>query len=109
MVREGTEGAGVKELQARLNREHPAYSKLAEDGIFGPATEAVVREFQHRRADGHRHGRPRHTGETGALVTGKHAVAAAPVLPEPNDPRLCARDVVGYRTALFPRSGGVPH
>jgi peptidoglycan hydrolase-like protein with peptidoglycan-binding domain len=44
----GDEGDGVKELQARLNRDYPAYSNLTEDGIYGPATEAVVREFQRR-------------------------------------------------------------
>ncbi|WP_372939454.1 peptidoglycan-binding protein [Mycolicibacterium sp.] len=41
-------GDRVKALQERLNRDYPAYSDLAEDGEFGPLTEAVVREFQRR-------------------------------------------------------------
>jgi peptidoglycan hydrolase-like protein with peptidoglycan-binding domain len=44
----GSRGDDVKQLQALLNRDYPAYSKLAEDGIFGPQTEAVIREFQRR-------------------------------------------------------------
>ncbi|ACI06243.1 endolysin [Mycobacterium phage Brujita] len=41
-------GERVKALQARLNRDYPAYSDLDEDGEFGPLTEQVVREFQRR-------------------------------------------------------------
>ncbi|AWN02628.1 lysin A [Mycobacterium phage Xavia] len=41
-------GERVKALQARLNRDYPAYSDLDEDGEFGPLTEQVVREFQSR-------------------------------------------------------------
>ncbi|WP_144721262.1 N-acetylmuramoyl-L-alanine amidase [Cellulosimicrobium sp. TH-20] len=44
----GCKGEDVKALQRRLNRDYPAYSKLAVDGSFGPAVEAVVREFQRR-------------------------------------------------------------
>jgi peptidoglycan hydrolase-like protein with peptidoglycan-binding domain len=44
----GDRGDEVKQLQALLNRDYPAYSKLEEDGIFGPKTEAVIREFQRR-------------------------------------------------------------
>ncbi len=44
----GDRGDHVKQLQAGLNRDYPAYSKLVVDGIFGPATESVIREFQRR-------------------------------------------------------------
>lgn len=44
----GSTGEAVRALQARLNRDYPRYSHLAVDGDFGPATEAVVREFQKR-------------------------------------------------------------
>lgn len=44
----GISGAAVKALQARLNRDHPDFSQLVVDGDFGPATEAVLREFQRR-------------------------------------------------------------
>jgi peptidoglycan hydrolase-like protein with peptidoglycan-binding domain len=44
----GDRGDAVRQLQAGLNRDYPAYSKLVVDGIYGPATEAVVREFQRR-------------------------------------------------------------
>ena len=36
----------VKNLQDDLNRVFPSYSQLKEDNSFGPATRAVVREFQ---------------------------------------------------------------
>lgn len=39
----GCTGPAVKALQVRLNRDYPLYSHLTEDGIFGPATETVVR------------------------------------------------------------------
>lgn len=41
-------GDRVLALQRRLNAWFPAYSDLDEDGEFGPATTAVVREFQAR-------------------------------------------------------------
>ena len=44
----GSSGAAVRALQGGLNVAFPAYSKLAVDGIFGPATAAAVREFQRR-------------------------------------------------------------
>ena len=44
----GDRGEQVRQLQAGLNRDYPAYSKLVVDGIFGPATESVIREFQRR-------------------------------------------------------------
>ena len=47
-MRIGDRGDQVRQLQALLNRDYPAYSKLEEDGIFGPQTEAVIREFQRR-------------------------------------------------------------
>ncbi|QUC01108.1 N-acetylmuramoyl-L-alanine amidase [Cellulosimicrobium cellulans] len=48
VLHRGSKGAAVRALQAGLNRVFPAYSKLALDGSFGPATERVVREFQRR-------------------------------------------------------------
>jgi len=48
LLRRGSTGDAVKALQARLNRDYPAYSKLVVDGIFGAGTERVVREFQGR-------------------------------------------------------------
>jgi peptidoglycan hydrolase-like protein with peptidoglycan-binding domain len=47
-LRTGDRGDQVRQLQALLNRDYPAYSTLDEDGIFGPKTEAVIREFQRR-------------------------------------------------------------
>ncbi|MGC0364997.1 hypothetical protein ABH922_002981 [Rhodococcus sp. 27YEA15] len=44
----GATGVHVSYLQALFNRAYPLYSKLAVDGDFGPATEAVTREFQRR-------------------------------------------------------------
>lgn len=44
----GTRGAYVQLLQAALNKQYPAYSHLAVDGVYGPLTAAVVREFQQR-------------------------------------------------------------
>lgn len=47
-VKQGSTGQAVKDLQARLNRDYSAYSRLTVDGDFGPSTNAVVREFQRR-------------------------------------------------------------
>ena len=47
-LRRGNTGGDVTYLQSLFNRAYPAYSKLAVDGDFGPATEAVAREFQRR-------------------------------------------------------------
>ena len=44
----GLRGADVRALQSEMNRVFPAYSRLAKDGSFGPATDKVVREFQRR-------------------------------------------------------------
>lgn len=44
----GSKGTRVAILQKGLNRVFPAYSKLRVDSDFGPKTEAVVKEFQHR-------------------------------------------------------------
>lgn len=46
----GSTGNAVTLMQRGLNRVFPSYSKLATDGIFGPNTEKVVREFQRRSA-----------------------------------------------------------
>lgn len=48
IIRRGATGETVRKLQDGLNRVFPAYSKLKEDGIFGYATERVVKEFQKR-------------------------------------------------------------
>lgn len=48
LLMRGSTGEAVRKLQERLNRDYPRYSRLAVDGDFGPATEAVVREFQQR-------------------------------------------------------------
>jgi len=48
LLRRGSKGEYVKQLQARLNAWFPTYSRLVVDGDFGPATEAVVKEFQRR-------------------------------------------------------------
>lgn len=44
----GSTGMTVRTLQQLMNRAYPAYSKLVVDEKFGPATTAVVREFQSR-------------------------------------------------------------
>jgi hypothetical protein len=46
----GDEGPKVLELQEELNDTFPAYSKLAEDGVYGSATAAVIDEFSERAA-----------------------------------------------------------
>jgi peptidoglycan hydrolase-like protein with peptidoglycan-binding domain len=48
-LKKGSTGAKVRELQVTLKNNYPAYAKkLVVDGIFGPATDGVVREFQRR-------------------------------------------------------------
>lgn len=47
-IRYENTGPRVLALQQKLNRDYPLYSRLVEDGEFGPATEAVVKEFQRR-------------------------------------------------------------
>lgn len=54
-LKKGSRGPVVKHLQNRLNHVFPAYSRLQEDGDYGPKTEAVIKEFQRRtrlQADG---------------------------------------------------------
>ncbi len=48
LLRAGVSGQDVKTLQLMLNRVFPLYSHLVVDGVFGPLTEAVVKEFQMR-------------------------------------------------------------
>lgn len=49
VLRRGSAGEAVRVLQRRLKTGYPLYAaKLMVDGLFGPATEAVVREFQRR-------------------------------------------------------------
>lgn len=47
-LKKGSSGPKVTEVQRVLNKGYPAYSKLVTDGVFGPATEKVVKEFQRR-------------------------------------------------------------
>lgn len=47
-LQQGSSGTRVSALQSGLNRVFPSYSQLKVDGQFGPATAAVVREFQKR-------------------------------------------------------------
>jgi peptidoglycan hydrolase-like protein with peptidoglycan-binding domain len=47
-LRMGYTGRNVTHLQEGLNRTFPSYSALVVDGDFGPATAAVVKEFQRR-------------------------------------------------------------
>lgn len=42
----GSQGQAVKEMQALLNRQASRDYQIAEDGIFGPKTEALVKTFQ---------------------------------------------------------------
>ena len=45
----GSSGQAVRDLQRLLKANYPAYAKrLVVDGLYGPATAAVVREFQRR-------------------------------------------------------------
>lgn len=49
VLRKGSKGEPVRQLQAHLKRNYPAYAKnLVVDGDFGPGTEKVVKEFQRR-------------------------------------------------------------
>lgn len=48
VLQRGCLGDDVTRLQGILNSRYPLYSKLHADGDYGPATEAVVREFQKR-------------------------------------------------------------
>jgi hypothetical protein len=48
LLRLGSTGPRVRELQKVLNRDYPLYSDLHVDGQHGPQTEAVVKEFQRR-------------------------------------------------------------
>ena len=49
LLTRGSRGRGVRTLQDQLNvvsRSYPSIARLSVDGIFGPATERSVREFQ---------------------------------------------------------------
>lgn len=49
VLKRGSTGQNVVTLQATLKTRYPSYAgKIVTDGIFGPATEAVVKEFQRR-------------------------------------------------------------
>jgi len=41
-------GMVLRSVQARLNRDYPAYARLVVDGVDGPATRTAVAEFQRR-------------------------------------------------------------
>ncbi|MCL2424675.1 MAG: peptidoglycan-binding protein, partial [Micrococcales bacterium] len=46
VLRRGSTGTSVRTLQTALNEQFPSFSALVVDGVFGPATEAVVLEVQ---------------------------------------------------------------
>lgn len=48
VLHRGMTGTAVQLLQRTLNRGYPDYSHLMVDGIYGPATTAVVEDFQRR-------------------------------------------------------------
>lgn len=48
VLRRGSRGSEVVKLQRKLNANYPLYSKLVVDGLYGPAVEGVVKEFQRR-------------------------------------------------------------
>lgn len=48
VLKRGSTGKAVGNLQKGLNKTFPSYSKLVIDNSFGPATEKVVKEFQKR-------------------------------------------------------------
>lgn len=49
-MKRGSKGDGVRQIQRQMNAAHipnmPGFSKLSEDGDFGPATEKAIRQFQ---------------------------------------------------------------
>lgn len=47
-LKRGSSGDRVKAYQRYMNRVYPAYSKLAVDGSYGPATESVTKEYERR-------------------------------------------------------------
>ncbi|MBF4194686.1 peptidoglycan-binding protein [Mycolicibacterium phlei] len=47
-AKRGDKNGRVLHLQIFMNANFKAYSKLVEDGDFGPATESVIKEFQRR-------------------------------------------------------------
>jgi hypothetical protein len=49
VLREGSTGQAVRDLQAHLKQNYPLYAKhLVVDGMFGPRTRVAVEEFQRR-------------------------------------------------------------
>lgn len=48
ILRQGSKGTAVRNLQSGLRRVFPSYAKIAVDGDFGPATKRAVQEFQRR-------------------------------------------------------------
>lgn len=49
VLREGSTGQAVRDLQAHLKQNYPLYAKhLVVDGVFGPKTRVAVEEFQRR-------------------------------------------------------------
>lgn len=84
MIQKGSTGADVKLLQGLLNQKVPLPKlpqgkKLAEDGIFGPKTDAATRTFQQMKglkADGIVG--PKTWGALGVTYTGPGAAPAPP-------------------------------
>lgn len=56
ILKRGSKGQAVKDLQQKLRNGYPAYARgLVVDGDFGPGTDRIVKEFQRRsglKADG---------------------------------------------------------
>lgn len=81
-LHEGADGSDVGRAQALLNQERATHheTKIAQDGIFGPATLAAVRQFQTR------HGLPV-TGAVDAAtwnkLEGAGSTGASAALPAP--------------------------
>jgi hypothetical protein len=48
VLKRGSRGDAVREVQALLNRKMPDFPQLVADGIFGQLTDKSVREFQRR-------------------------------------------------------------
>ena len=46
VLKQGSKGPAVKDLQQRLNAMMPPNRQLVPDGAFGPATATAVRMFQ---------------------------------------------------------------